>query len=452
MATVGSILYQLEKTSRHHLKKHFNREEASNSGTTGTGATMTEVAKNLSLEAVNRCILMKHCQKDTKLEAQLNLSPRASMEKLLHKNLQKKVLFACVSVQMDVIKSFNDTEGPQWKYSLFGNLNDPETLRIGHGGEHSLGCLETNERDRRRWNDGTLRMLQGARDPKLSFVDVVKGEKYKRLYKSKNENKVSGDALLKIDEKKNQSKRISVTSTETQEKTMALKAAEYKVPGTMADDEDEVDDDSEEEDSEERELFETSDGESSWIGSDMELERSSGDTIIKDSFQNPTSHEDFYEKVDDDRGMQFETFHYKNDKDGIEEINPKHAENLKACSTIQELIQEGNSVHIVNAVNDAGDIPNSPINAIHDAGGNLNPSPAREREMSDSVLMGNTGITVNDAAVIPNSQKNLEEEVRDPDNSCNGERGMVDGIITFGGDYELPSQDDMMRSKRANSY
>ncbi|KAI3763661.1 hypothetical protein L2E82_13655 [Cichorium intybus] len=315
-------------------------------------------------------------------------------------------------------------------------------------------------------------MLQGARDPKLSFVDVVKGEKYKRLDKSKNENKVNGDALLKIDEKKNQSKRISVTSTETQEKTMALKvlvscgtiegivrakevdgrlfqpsstAAEYKVPGTMTDDEDEVNDDSEEEDSKKRELFETSDGESSWIGSDMELERSSGDTIIKDSFQKPTSHEDFYEKVDDDRGMQFETFHDKNDKDGIEEINPKHAENLKACSTIQELIQEGDSVHIVNAVNDAGDIPNSPINAFHDAGGNLNPSPAREREMSDSVLMGNTGITVNDAAVIPNSQKNLEEEVRDPDNSCNGERGMVDGIITSGGDYELPSQDDMMR-------
>ncbi|KAI3780822.1 hypothetical protein L2E82_10813 [Cichorium intybus] len=31
--------------------------------------------------------------------------------------------------KMDVIKSFNDTEGPQWKYPLFGNLNDPETLR-----------------------------------------------------------------------------------------------------------------------------------------------------------------------------------------------------------------------------------------------------------------------------------------------------------------------------------
>ncbi|KAI3765245.1 hypothetical protein L2E82_15275 [Cichorium intybus] len=308
--------------------------------------------------------------------------------------------------------------------------------RTGHDGEHSLGCLETNERDRRKWNDGTLRMLQGARDPKLSFVDVVKGEKYKRLDKSKNENK----GIVRV--KEVDGRLFQPSST----------AAEYKVPGTMTDDEDEVDDDSEEEDSEERELFETSDGESSWIGSDMELERSSGDTIIKDSFQNPTSHEDFYEKVDDDRGMQFETFHDKNDKDGIEEINPKHAENLKACSTIQELIQEGDSVHIVNAVNDAGDIPNSPINAIHDAGGNLNPSPAREREMSDSVLMGNTGITVNDAAVIHNSQKNLEEEVRDPDNSCNGERGMVDGIITSGGDYELPSQDDMMRSKRANSY
>lgn len=28
-----------------------------------------------------------------------------------------------------MIKSFNDTDGPQWKYSLFGNPNDPETFR-----------------------------------------------------------------------------------------------------------------------------------------------------------------------------------------------------------------------------------------------------------------------------------------------------------------------------------
>ncbi|XP_023748497.1 uncharacterized protein LOC111896742 isoform X2 [Lactuca sativa] len=36
---------------------------------------------------------------------------------------------ARVSMQVDVVKSFNDTDGPQWKYSLFGNPNDAETFR-----------------------------------------------------------------------------------------------------------------------------------------------------------------------------------------------------------------------------------------------------------------------------------------------------------------------------------
>ncbi|KAG8375536.1 hypothetical protein BUALT_Bualt10G0109900 [Buddleja alternifolia] len=30
---------------------------------------------------------------------------------------------------MDVVRSFSDAEGPQWKHSLFGNPNDPETFR-----------------------------------------------------------------------------------------------------------------------------------------------------------------------------------------------------------------------------------------------------------------------------------------------------------------------------------
>ncbi|XP_026408536.1 uncharacterized protein LOC113303692 isoform X1 [Papaver somniferum] len=34
-----------------------------------------------------------------------------------------------VNVQMDVLKAFNDIDGSQWKYSLFGNPNDPETFR-----------------------------------------------------------------------------------------------------------------------------------------------------------------------------------------------------------------------------------------------------------------------------------------------------------------------------------
>lgn len=29
-----------------------------------------------------------------------------------------------------MIKTFNDNEGPQWKHSLFGNPNDPETFRL----------------------------------------------------------------------------------------------------------------------------------------------------------------------------------------------------------------------------------------------------------------------------------------------------------------------------------
>lgn len=33
-------------------------------------------------------------------------------------------------MQVDVVKSFNDSDGPQWKHSLFGNPNDPETFRF----------------------------------------------------------------------------------------------------------------------------------------------------------------------------------------------------------------------------------------------------------------------------------------------------------------------------------
>ena len=30
---------------------------------------------------------------------------------------------------MEVVKTFNDSDGPQWRHSLFGNPNDPETFR-----------------------------------------------------------------------------------------------------------------------------------------------------------------------------------------------------------------------------------------------------------------------------------------------------------------------------------
>ncbi|CAN6456406.1 unnamed protein product [Victoria cruziana] len=34
-----------------------------------------------------------------------------------------------VTIQVNVVKSFNDNDGPPWKHSLFGNPNDPETFR-----------------------------------------------------------------------------------------------------------------------------------------------------------------------------------------------------------------------------------------------------------------------------------------------------------------------------------
>lgn len=35
-----------------------------------------------------------------------------------------------LTMQVNVVRSFSDTEGPQWKHSLFGNPNDPETFRL----------------------------------------------------------------------------------------------------------------------------------------------------------------------------------------------------------------------------------------------------------------------------------------------------------------------------------
>ncbi|MFS8030630.1 hypothetical protein Hanom_Chr17g01536291 [Helianthus anomalus] len=52
---------------------------------------------------------------------------KSASQKLTEEGLVK--FSARVAMQVDVIKSFNDTEGPQWKYSLFGNPNDPETFR-----------------------------------------------------------------------------------------------------------------------------------------------------------------------------------------------------------------------------------------------------------------------------------------------------------------------------------
>ncbi|EOY29640.1 Zinc finger FYVE domain-containing protein 26 isoform 2 [Theobroma cacao] len=52
---------------------------------------------------------------------------KSASEKLTEEGLVK--FSARVSIQVDVVKSFNDPDGPQWRHSLFGNPNDLETFR-----------------------------------------------------------------------------------------------------------------------------------------------------------------------------------------------------------------------------------------------------------------------------------------------------------------------------------
>ncbi|KAJ9183451.1 hypothetical protein P3X46_007302 [Hevea brasiliensis] len=52
---------------------------------------------------------------------------KSASEKLTEEGLVK--FSARVSIQLEVVKSSNDPDGPQWKHSLFGNPNDPETFR-----------------------------------------------------------------------------------------------------------------------------------------------------------------------------------------------------------------------------------------------------------------------------------------------------------------------------------
>ncbi|GFZ08428.1 hypothetical protein Acr_20g0002360 [Actinidia rufa] len=52
---------------------------------------------------------------------------KSASEKLTEEGLVK--FSARVAIQVDVVRSFNDPDGPQWKYSLFGNPIDPETFR-----------------------------------------------------------------------------------------------------------------------------------------------------------------------------------------------------------------------------------------------------------------------------------------------------------------------------------
>ncbi|OMO61829.1 hypothetical protein CCACVL1_23218 [Corchorus capsularis] len=52
---------------------------------------------------------------------------KSASEKLTEEGLVK--FSARVAIQVEVVKSFNDSDGPQWRHSLFGNPNDPETFR-----------------------------------------------------------------------------------------------------------------------------------------------------------------------------------------------------------------------------------------------------------------------------------------------------------------------------------
>ncbi|CAJ2643410.1 unnamed protein product [Trifolium pratense] len=55
------------------------------------------------------------------------LRGKSASEKLSEEGLVK--FSTRVSIQVEIIKAFNDSEGPQWKHSLFGNPNDPDTFR-----------------------------------------------------------------------------------------------------------------------------------------------------------------------------------------------------------------------------------------------------------------------------------------------------------------------------------
>ncbi|GMI92528.1 hypothetical protein like AT2G25730 [Hibiscus trionum] len=52
---------------------------------------------------------------------------KSASEKLTEEGLVK--FSARVSIQVEVVKTFNDSDGPQWRHSLFGNPNDQETFR-----------------------------------------------------------------------------------------------------------------------------------------------------------------------------------------------------------------------------------------------------------------------------------------------------------------------------------
>ncbi|XP_068653631.1 uncharacterized protein [Aristolochia californica] len=69
----------------------------------------------------------RHRAGDTLKLSSKSIRGKSASEKLTEEGLVK--FSARVAIQIEVVRSFNDADGLQWKHSLFGNPNDPETFR-----------------------------------------------------------------------------------------------------------------------------------------------------------------------------------------------------------------------------------------------------------------------------------------------------------------------------------
>ncbi|KAG9459296.1 hypothetical protein H6P81_003804 [Aristolochia fimbriata] len=69
----------------------------------------------------------RHKSGDTMKLSSKSIRGKSASEKLTEEGLVK--FSARVAIQVEVVRSFHDADGPQWKHSLFGNPNDPDTFR-----------------------------------------------------------------------------------------------------------------------------------------------------------------------------------------------------------------------------------------------------------------------------------------------------------------------------------
>ncbi|KAL3745323.1 hypothetical protein ACJRO7_014433 [Eucalyptus globulus] len=92
-------------------------------------ATQEEAIKHLEHAKMHfdEGLSARHKGGDSTKVVTKGLRGKSASEKLSEEGLVK--YSARVAIQMDVVKSFNDSDGPQWKHSLFGNPNDPDTFR-----------------------------------------------------------------------------------------------------------------------------------------------------------------------------------------------------------------------------------------------------------------------------------------------------------------------------------